>query len=209
MKIRSPQMDTAIRMLTDGTFSKMTGRKIPAFSLEQAAALVGNAMHETGSPNLTNVDVVERGNSGKGKGLMQYTGPRREAYDRANPGNDMKRQMQYAAEEYAGKHDPGGNSLIGYTKSLETAPRKDVTAATTHLLNNYFRPADPVVTRSPAVPLTPGLRVVTSAFVTPCRLERPLELRTTALDAFWRFERVADEVTCAIVNWCVIELVFL
>jgi hypothetical protein len=138
-------------MLTDGTFSKMTGRKIPAFSLEQAAALVGNAMHETGSPNLTNVDVVERGNSGKGKGLMQYTGPRREAYDRANPGNDMKRQMQYAAEEYAGKHDPGGNSLIGYTKSLETAPRKDVTAATTHLLNNYFRPADPEASRKERV----------------------------------------------------------
>ena len=151
MKIRSPQMDTAIRMLTDGTFSKMTGRKIPAFSLEQAAALVGNAMHETGSPNLSNVDVVERDNSGKGKGLMQYTGPRREAYDRANPGNDMKRQMQYAAEEYAGKHDPGGNSLIGYTKSLETAPRKDVVAATTHLLNNYFRPADPEASRKERV----------------------------------------------------------
>jgi hypothetical protein len=151
MKIRSPQMDTAIRMLTDGTFSKATGRKVPAFSLEQAAALVGNAMHETGSPNLSNMDVVERGNGGAGRGLMQYTGPRREAYDRANPGNDMSRQMQYAAQEYAGKHDPGGNSLIGYTRSLETTPRRDVTAATTHLLNNYFRPSDPEASRKERV----------------------------------------------------------
>jgi hypothetical protein len=151
MQIRSPQMDMAIRMLTDGTFSKATGRKVPAFSLEQAAALVGNAMHETGSPNLTNMDVVERGNGGAGRGLMQYTGPRREAYDRANPGNDMARQMQYAAQEYAGKHDPGGNSLIGYTRSLETTPRRDVTAATTHLLNNYFRPANPEASRKERV----------------------------------------------------------
>jgi len=151
MKIRSPQMDTAIRMLTDGTFSKMTGRKVPAFSLEQAAALVGNAMHETGSPNLTNMDVVERGNGGAGRGLMQYTGPRREAYDRANPGNDMAKQIQYAAQEYSGKYDPNGNSLIGYTKSLETTPRKDVAAATTHLLNNYFKPADPEASRKERV----------------------------------------------------------
>lgn len=150
LKIRSPQMDTAVRMLTDGTFSKMTGRKVPAFSLEQAAALIGNAMHETGSPNLTNVDVVEKG-SGKGRGLMQYTGARREAYDRANPGPDIKRQLQYAAEEYKGQYDPNGNSLVGYTKSLETAPRKDVVAATTYLLNNYFRPADPEASRKERV----------------------------------------------------------
>lgn len=151
LKIRSPQMDTAVRMLTDGTFSRMTGRRVPAFSLEQAAALLGNAMHETGSPNLTNVDVVERNNNGKGRGLMQYTGARREAYDRANPGPDIRRQLQYAAEEYKGQYDPNGNSLVGYTKSLETTPRKDVVAATTHLLNSYFRPADPEASRKERV----------------------------------------------------------
>lgn len=151
LKIRSPQMDTAVRLLTDGTFSKMTGRKVPAFTLEQAAALLGNAMHETGSPNLTNVDVVERGNGGAGRGLMQYTGPRRDAYDRANPGGDIRRQLQYAAEEYAGRHDPNGRSLIGYTRSLETTPRNDVSAATNHLLENYFKPADPNASRSERV----------------------------------------------------------
>jgi hypothetical protein len=46
---RSPQMDEAMRMLTDGTFSKMTGRRIPAMSIRQAAAYLGNIMHETGS----------------------------------------------------------------------------------------------------------------------------------------------------------------
>lgn len=142
-------MDTAVRLLTDGTFSKMAGRKVPAFTLEQAAALLGNAMHETGSPNLSNLDVVERGNSGAGRGMMQYTGPRRESYDRANPGPDIRRQLQYAAEEYAGRHDPApGKSLIGYTRSLETAPRRNVAAATNHLLDNYFRPADPNASRS-------------------------------------------------------------
>ena len=45
LKIRSPQMDTAVRMLTDGTFSKITGRRVPAFSLEQAASLICNAMY--------------------------------------------------------------------------------------------------------------------------------------------------------------------
>lgn len=148
MRIRSPQMDTAVRLLTDGTFSKMTGRRVPAFTLEQAAAFLGNAMHETGSPNLTNLDVVERGNGGAGRGMMQYTDARRIPYDRANPGNDMRRQLQYAAEEYAGRHDPGpGQSLIGWTRALESAPRRDVAGATSHLLDNYFRPADPNASR--------------------------------------------------------------
>ena len=145
--IRSAQMDTAVRLLTDGTFSRWTGRKVPAMTVEQASALIGNAMHETGSRNLTRSDVVEQ-NAGAGRGLMQYTGPRRTAYDRANPGNDIRKQLQYAAEEYAGKHDPApGASLIGYTKSLETTPKRDVKAATTHLMDNYFRPADPNASR--------------------------------------------------------------
>jgi len=148
LKIRSPQMDAAVRMLTDGTFSKLTNRKVPAFTLEQASALLGNAMHETGSRNLSQLDVVERGNGGAGRGMMQYTGPRRDAYDRARPGADMASQLRYAAEEYAGKHDPNGNSLIGYTRSLETTPKKDVAAASNHLLDNYFRPADPNASRS-------------------------------------------------------------
>lgn len=145
--IRSPEMDTAVRLLTDGTFSKWAGRKVPAFTLQQAAAFLGNAMHETGSQNLTKLDVIEQGNGGAGRGMMQYTGPRRDAYDRARPGPDIRSQLRYAAEEYAGRHDPNGNSLVGYTKALETAPRNDVAAATNHLLHNYFAPADPNASR--------------------------------------------------------------
>jgi hypothetical protein len=142
---RSPNLDAAMRMLTDGTFSKMTGRKVKALTIQQAAALLGNTIHETGSPDLSDLDVVERGNGGAGRGLAQYTGPRREAYDKAMRGrnaNDINTQMQYMAEEYVGKHDPGpGRSLVGYTRALETAP-KDVAGATNHYLNNYFKPAD-------------------------------------------------------------------
>ena len=149
---RNPQLDEAMRILTDGTFSKMTGRKVPAMNRSQAAAYLGNVIHETGSADLSNLDVVERGNGGAGRGIAQYTGARRDAYDKAlgtNPNrNTMRAQLQYAAEEYAGKHDPApGQSLVGYTRSLETMP-KDAKGATDHLLINYFRPTDPNASRA-------------------------------------------------------------
>jgi Phage tail lysozyme len=143
---RTPQLDEAMRILTDGTFRQMTGNRVPALNRSQAAALLGNIVHETGSPDLRNLDVVER-DGGAGRGIAQYTGPRRQAYDAAmgiNPNrNSVRGQLQYMAEEYAGKHDPApGQSLVGYTKALENLP-KDTHGATKALLNNYFRPADP------------------------------------------------------------------
>ena len=148
---RSKQMDEAMRMLTDGTFSKMTGRKVPSMNRDQAAAYLGNVIHETGYADISQLDVVERGNGGAGRGAAQYTGARRDAYDKAmskNPNrNTVKAQLQYAAEEYTGKHDPApGQSLVGYTRSFEQMP-KDIKGATDHLLNNYFRPADPKASR--------------------------------------------------------------
>jgi len=152
---RSPQLDEAMRILTDGTFSKMTGRKVPAMSRSQAAAYLGNVIHETGSADLSNLDVVERGNGGAGRGIAQYTGARRDAYDKAlgtNPNrNTVKAQLQYAAEEYAGKHDPApGQSLIGYSKALENVPQ-ELRAGTEHLLKRYFMPADPNASREARV----------------------------------------------------------
>jgi hypothetical protein len=61
--------------------------------------------------------------------------------------NDITTQLQYAAEEYTGKHDPApGKSLVGYTKSLEDVP-KELRPAVEHLLQQYFRPADPDASR--------------------------------------------------------------
>jgi hypothetical protein len=136
-------------MLTDGTFSKMTNRQVKAMTVPQAAAFLGNVIHETGSADLSHLDVIEHG-SGAGRGMAQYTGDRRTAYDNAMRGknaNDIRTQLQYAADEYTGKYDPNGNSLIGYTRSLETAPNS-VKEASDHYLNNYFRPADPEASRA-------------------------------------------------------------
>jgi Phage tail lysozyme len=147
---RSPNLDAAMRSLTDGTFSKMTGRKVKALTIQQAAAFLGNVIHETGSADLSNLDVVERGNGGAGRGMSQYTGDRRRAYDKAMRGtnaNDINNQLRYAAEEYAGKHDPApGRSLVGYTHSLENIPR-DTRGAVSHLLEGYFRPQNPEASR--------------------------------------------------------------
>jgi hypothetical protein len=147
---RSPNLDAAMRMLTDGTFSKMTGRKVKALSIPQAAAFLGNVVHETGSADLSDLDVVERGNGGAGRGMSQYTGDRRQAYDKAMRGknaNNINTQLQYAAEEYAGKHDPApGKSLVGYTKALEDVP-KELRGAVEQLLQDYFRPRDPAASR--------------------------------------------------------------
>ena len=144
---RSPQIDEAMRILTDGTFRKMTGGKVKAMTQKQAAAFLGNVIHETGSADLSQLDVVEKG-SRAGRGMMQYTGPRRNAYDRAKPGNDVRSQLQYAADEYAGNHDPvPGKSLIGYTNALETAP-VEMREAVDHYLQQYFRPADPDASRA-------------------------------------------------------------
>jgi hypothetical protein len=129
----------------------MTGRKVKALSIPQAAAFLGNVVHETGSADLSNLDVVERGNGGAGRGMSQYTGDRRQAYDKAMRGknaNNINTQLQYAAEEYAGKHDPApGKSLVGYTKSLEDVP-KELRGAVEKLLLEYFRPRDPDASRA-------------------------------------------------------------
>jgi len=72
---RTPQLDEAMRILTDGTFRQMTGNKVPALNRSQAAALLGNIVHETGSPDLRNLDVVERdGGAGRAGGTSNVKG---------------------------------------------------------------------------------------------------------------------------------------
>ena len=144
-------LDLAYTFLTTEAVTQASEGRIKPLSPNQAAALIGNWQVETGSQDLDNLDVIEQGNGGMGRGLSQYTASRRTAYDKArerflqqggNP-NDINFQLRYFAEEYAGKHDPApGRSLSGWTRSFERIPQ-DRVGATTYLTNNYFRPSTP------------------------------------------------------------------
>ena len=124
--IRSKNTDTLYNYFTskDG-YAKDYG--LPPMSHNQAAGAIGSIMVETGSQDLMNLDVVEK-NAMAGRGMMQYTGPRRVAYDKARQAaiaagtdpNTMLWQIKYMAEEYKGKHDPApGKSLVSWSKPLE------------------------------------------------------------------------------------------
>ena len=96
---------------------------------EQAAGFIGAIVVETGSPDLSDLDVVEAG-CGAGRGAMQYTGVRRGPYDKARSEaiargldpNSAGWQQLYFAEEYAGLHDPPEGSLIGWTNVFSLCP---------------------------------------------------------------------------------------
>jgi len=143
--------------LTGDEIEKLSGGKIKRMSPYAAAGLIGSWMVETGSDDLSNLDVVERGNNNKGRGISQYTDVRRGPYDRARQQaisqgidpNSAQFQLRYFVEEYMGKHDPPtGESLIGWSRSLENLPKfSSVAEAATHFTNNYFRPSEPHLDR--------------------------------------------------------------
>lgn len=129
-----------------------SGGKIKPMTRQGASGLVGNYIVETGDPTLKNTDIIEK-NAKAGRGLAQYTHSRRAPYDAArlayiakggNP-NDINFQLQYAADEYAGKYDPApGISLIGWTGSLEGETDGMTPAqSATHLRQDFFRPRVP------------------------------------------------------------------
>ena len=129
---RSPGIDYLYQALTTDKVSKMSGGKIPKMSPAQASGLIGSWMVETGNPRLDKLDVVEKG-AGAGRGLSQYTGARRTAYDKARAQaikqgadpNSPQWQLKYFVDEYTGKHDPApGRSLSGWTRIFENAPAK-------------------------------------------------------------------------------------
>ena len=128
---------------------------------QQAAGLMGSWVVETGDPTLTNLDVIEKV-AGKGRGLSQYTSSRRIPYDRAAADayaagqdvNSAQWQMQYFADEYAGKYDQDGRSLSGWTRTFETLPANlspaDYAQIITGSLDEgkgYFRPSEPHMDR--------------------------------------------------------------
>ena len=155
---KTPEIDYLFSALTSNTISKMSDGKIKPMSREQASGLIGSWIVETGNPKLQNLDVVERG-AGAGRGLSQYTGPRRIAYDKArqiaiSKGQDPNTpqwQLNYFVSEYVGKHDPApGKSLIGWTRIFENAPAKGSAADFAKYFTGsaasgqgYFRPGVP------------------------------------------------------------------
>ena len=145
---------TAYKFLTGpGIFEASHGRLKP-MTPESAAGLIGSWVVETGSQELTNLDVVEY-NGGAGRGMSQYTGVRRWPYDKArmaqlNSGGDpncIDFQLNYFVEEYIGMHDYNG-SLIGWTFSLERFSfMRNPELAAEAFTRHYFRPSRPHYSR--------------------------------------------------------------
>ena len=143
--------------LTGDEIEKLSQGRIKRMSPKAAAALIGSWMVETGSDDLSALDVVERGNNNAGRGISQYTDVRRGPYDRERQKaisqgidpNSPQFQLRYFVEEYMGKHDPPtGESLIGWSRSLENLPKfSSVAEAATHFTDNYFRPSEPHLDR--------------------------------------------------------------
>lgn len=150
------------KALTDGTAAKMSGGRIPTMNSQAASGLIGSWIVETGRPGLQNLDVIERVN-GMGRGISQYTGARRSAYEKARSQavkqgidpNSPQWQLQYFVHEYLGKHDPApGKSLIGYTRVFERAPKNMSPAEAAKYFTGsasagtgYFRPSVPHLER--------------------------------------------------------------
>ena len=142
----------AHRYLTSTQVVRDSGGAIPRpLSSEMASGLIGSMIVESGSADLSQLDVVERG-SGAGRGALQYTGVRRQAYDAArerhlnaggNP-NELAWQLMYMSQEYAGYHDQygNGNSLSGFTRVFEQPDRATTPEDASFMLTrDYLRPA--------------------------------------------------------------------
>jgi hypothetical protein len=144
------------KALTGSHIEKVSGGRLKRFTPKQAAGMIGSWIIETGDPNLVNLDVVEIGNGNAGRGLSQYTGVRRRAYDRARASalrngqnvNSKEWQFKYFVDEYLGKHDTNGASLVGWTRSFERAPEFNSAADyAQYYTDTYFRPGVPHMDR--------------------------------------------------------------
>ena len=143
--------------LTGDGIVDRSGGQLQSMSPEAASGLIGGWMVETGSDDLSNLDVVERNNNQAGRGISQFSHSRRKPYDAARDAaiaagvdpNSMEFQLGYAVDEYTGKHDPApGQSLSGWTKSFEKHGQSDdVAGAATGFTNDYFRPSTPHLDR--------------------------------------------------------------
>lgn len=154
---RNENTDYMFSVLTSPKITEMSQGRIQQMSPQQASGLLGSWIVETGDPSLKKLDVVET-QGGAGRGLSQYTGVRRIPYDRARAAalssgldpNQASWQMQYFADEYSGRYDQQGRSLIGWTRSLEQLPPNLSSGDYAELITGsaskgqgYFRPGVP------------------------------------------------------------------
>ena len=146
----------AYDFLTGDGIVDRSGGVLQPMTPEGASGLIGGWMVETGSDDLSNLDVVERNNNGAGRGISQFSHARRGPYDAARDAaikagvdpNSIDFQLGYAVDEYTGKHDSNGQSLIGWTDSFENHGQStDVSGAATGFTNDYFRPSTPHMDR--------------------------------------------------------------
>ena len=149
----SPNIRQAYDYLTGDGIVERSGGKLQPMTPQAASGLIGNWMVETGSSDLTNLDVVEKNNNQAGRGISQFSHSRRGPYDAARDAaikagvdpNSMDFQLGYAIDEYSGKHDPApGKSLSGWTGAFEKYGQSDdLNAATAGFQDDYFRPSTP------------------------------------------------------------------
>lgn len=153
--VRTPEIDYFYKALTSKQIEDMSDGKIKQMSPAAASGLIGSWIIETGKRGLKGLDVVEAG-AGQGRGLSQYTGPRREAYDKArskalNSGidpNTPEWQLRYFVEEYQDKHNlVPGESLSGWTRIFSRVPRSGTPSSYADFFTGseaegrgYFRP---------------------------------------------------------------------
>ena len=150
---RPSNVRQAYDYLTGDGIVERSGGSLQSMTPEAASGLIGNWMVETGSSDLSNLDVVEKNNNQAGRGISQFSHSRRGPYDAARDAaisagvdpNSMEFQLGYAVDEYTGKHDPApGQSLSGWTKAFESHGQSDdLTAATAGFQDDYFRPTTP------------------------------------------------------------------
>ena len=146
----------AHNFLTGDGIVKHSGGALQPMTPEAASGLIGGWIVETGSPDLTNLDVVEQNNGGAGRGISQFSHARRGPYDAARDAaikagvdpNSIDFQLGYAVDEYTGKHDGNNGSLIGWTNSFQNHGQStSVEDATRGFTNDYFRPSTPHMDR--------------------------------------------------------------
>ena len=147
----------AYNFLTGDGIVDRSGGVLQPMTPEAASGLIGGFIVETGSPDLSNLDVVERNNNQAGRGISQFSHSRRGPYDAARDAaikagidpNSVDFQLGYAIDEYTGKHDPSpGQSLSGWTRAFENHGQStDVAGAATGFTNDYFRPSTPHLDR--------------------------------------------------------------
>ena len=145
---RSPNINYLWKALTSSQIEELTGGRIKRLTKNQAAGLIANWVVETGSPDLSQLDVEEI-DGGAGRGMSQYTGARRGPYDyarlRSKDPNSVEFQLAHFAKEYIGVYDKmGGGSLSGYRRTFEDRPSTGSPGDyARYFSNSYFRPGIP------------------------------------------------------------------